>query len=276
MTTRRDPHLLSGAYSLDAVTPDEAAAVEEAMAHSEELRGEIAELTDTAVLLGMSVPAADPPPALRARLLDLIEQTPQLPPLADTEVEADAERAVPIAAEQPAPAPGVAVLRSDSRHVAPRRRRRWTRGPALLAGALVAAAAVLFGGGMMLDQLVNPAPQSTSASAFDQLRSARDVQRQTASVAGGGTAVVYWSKSLDESAVVLDGVAQPAGKSLQMWVVTGGRAASAGLYAPRGGERYELMKGALKPDQAVAVSVEPAGGSSQPTTKPIVVVPVAA
>jgi len=275
MTTRRDPHLLSGAYSLDAVTPDEAAAVEEEMAHSEELRGEIAELTDTAVLLGMSVPATDPPPALRARLLDLIEQTPQLPPMVETEVEADAQRVVPAAVEQTVAEPAVAVLRTDSRHVAPRRRRRWSRGPALLVGTLVAAAAVLFGGGLLVDQLAHP-QHSTTASAFAQLTSAPDVHRQKAPVSGGGTAVVYWSKSLDESAVVLDGVERPAGRSLQMWVISGSDVASVGLYAPRGGDRYELMHGALKPDQAVAVSVEPAGGSKQPTTKPIVVVPVAA
>jgi anti-sigma-K factor RskA len=191
-------------------------------------------------------------------------------------VAADAEPASPAEAEQrPAPEPAVAVLRADSRHLAPRRRRRWSRGPALIAGALVAAAAVLFGGGLLVDQLAHP-QHSTTASAFAQLTSAPDVRRQKAPVSGGGTAVVYWSKSLDESAVVLDGVERPPGKSLQMWVITGSDVASAGLYAPRGGDRYELMKGALKPEQAFAVSVEPAGGSKQPTTKPIVVVPVAA
>ena len=272
MTTRRDPHLLSGAYSLDAVTPEEAADVEAEMEHSEELRGEIAELTDTAVLLGLSVPAADPPPALRARLLDAIEDAPQLPAVPP---EAESEPVRPTPSLASADAVAVGPRRSDSRHVAGRRP-RWARGPAVLAGALVAAAAVLFGGGLLVDQIVHPQPHSTTASAFAQLTSAPDVRRQQASVSGGGTAVVYWSRSLNESAVVLNGVDRPAGKSLQMWVVTGSAAASVGIYAPPRSEPYELMKGALKPNQAVAVTVEPAGGSTKPTTKPIVVVPVAA
>jgi anti-sigma-K factor RskA len=58
-----------------------------------------------------------------------------------------------------------------------------------------------------------------------------------------------------------------------MWVMTGATAKSVGLYAPPTGQSFELMKGALRADQRVAVTVEPAGGSPQPTTKPIVVLP---
>jgi anti-sigma-K factor RskA len=60
-----------------------------------------------------------------------------------------------------------------------------------------------------------------------------------------------------------------------MWVVTGATATSAGLFDPPAGQNYEVMKGALSTKQHVAVTVEPAGGSAQPTTKPIVVLPTA-
>ena len=75
MTKRDDAHLLSGAYALDAVTPEEAELVESAMEHSEELRSEVVGLTDTAVALGLGLPPVAPRPQLRASILDAI-QTP--------------------------------------------------------------------------------------------------------------------------------------------------------------------------------------------------------
>lgn len=255
MKSSDDARLLSGAYALDAVSQEEARAFEAEMRSSEELRGEIAGLTDTAVVLGLSVRPVDPPPALRARLLDLIDTTPQLVPEEVPEVP-------------PVSAPALRMPSGD--HGAPRRP-SWRRRPSVLL-AMAAVAALLFGGGVLVDHALQP---PTQAVAFAQLNQASDLQRTQAAVAGGGTATVMWSDSLNESAVVLNGVNHPSGKSLQMWVVTGATAKSAGLYSPPNGERFEIMQGALQPKQAVAITVEPAGGSAQPTTKPIVVLPTA-
>lgn len=254
MKQPRDPHLLSGAYALHSVTGEEAAEVEAAMTTSEELRGEVAELSDTAVLLGLSVKPEDPPPALRGRLLDLIEQTPQLPAEHAAPPEREASPAVP----EPAPAAAAG-------------NRLPVRRPAVLL-ALAAVAVLLFGGGLLVERLAQP-PQSQSESAFARLTSAADVQRTRAPVAGGGTVTVYWSASLNESGVVLNGVRKPEGRALQMWRLTGTTAVSAGLYTPPRGEHYAVMSGALRPGEKLAVTVEPPGGSKQPTTKPIAVVP---
>ena len=258
MKSQDDPHMLSGAYALDAVSAGEAAEVETAMESSEQLRGEIAELTDTAVVLGLSVTPADPPPALRARLLDLIESTPQLP--AASTVEDESERSPAVDAER----------MPEGDHVARPRARRAGRRRSVLLIAVAAVAVLLFGGGLAVDRAMQPPSQN---AAFSQIASASDVQRTEAAVAGGGTASVLWSKSLNESAVVLNDVNRPSGKDLQMWVITGGTAKSVGLYRPPAGQQYEMMPGAIGPDQHVAVTVEPAGGSAQPTTKPIVVLP---
>jgi anti-sigma-K factor RskA len=260
MKSQNDPHMLSGAYALDAVSAGEAAEVETAMQSSEQLRGEVAELTDTAVVLGLSVTPADPPPALRARLLDLIESTPQLPAASVQQAEPEA---APAAAAEPMP---------EGDHVARARARRVGRRRPVLLLALAAVAVLLFGGGLVVDRAIQPPSQN---AAFSQIASASDVQRTEAAVAGGGTASVLWSKSLNESAVVLNDVNRPSGKDLQMWVVTGATAKSVGLYRPAAGQQYEIMPGAIGPNQHVAVTVEPAGGSSQPTTKPIVVLPTA-
>jgi anti-sigma-K factor RskA len=266
MTSAKEPHLLSGAYALHAVTGEEAAEVEAAMLDSEELRGEVAELSDTAVALGLSVPAETPPPALRSRLLDLIADTPQLGAEASAGPTADAATRPP--AEEPATA------RPEGAHVAPARRSRLRR-PSLLL-ALAAVAVLLFGGGVLVGHVAQAPAAQEQDQAFAQLVSAPDVRRTEAAVAGGGTATVYSSDRLKTSAVVLNGVHPPSGKSLQLWRVSGPTAQSAGLYRPSGGQGYAILPGSIPPGQVVAVTVEPPGGSRQPTTKPIVVVPSAA
>jgi anti-sigma-K factor RskA len=256
-----DSRLLSGAYALDAVSSEEAAAFEAEMRSSEELRSEIAGLTDTAVLLGLSVPPIAPPPALRARLLDLLDTTPQFRAQEPEAQPAAPRESLAVAERMPAGA-----------HQAPHRIRR--RRPVLLL-AVAAVAVLLFGGGLIVDRMMLPPGTSQTTSSFSRITAASDVKRTEAAVAGGGTATVYWSQSLNESAVVLNGVQKPADRSLQMWVVTGATATSVGLFDPPRGQNYEVMKGALNTKQHVAVTVEPTGGSAQPTTKPIVVLPTA-
>ncbi|MGN6446155.1 anti-sigma factor domain-containing protein [Amnibacterium sp.] len=244
MTNREDAHLLSGAYAVHAVDAEEAALVESAMQESEELHHEVVGLTDTAVALGLAVPEEAPPAALRGRLLDAIATTPQLP-VEDT-VEAEPET--------PAPMPA-------GDHVVPKRRRR--RRPVVWV-ALAAAAVLLFGGGFLLQRTLLE-PQSEVVAVWQ----APDVQQARASVASGGSATVFWSSSEHRTAVVLSGVKVPSGKVLQLWSVRGSTITSAGLYEP-GGQKYVLLTGTPSSGESLAVTVEPQGGSAQPTTRPIV------
>lgn len=251
MTKRDDAHLLSGAYALDAVTPEEAELVESAMEHSEELRSEVVGLTDTAVALGLGLPPVAPRPELRASILDAIQSLPQQPaapqdPVAQHEEPAVAEFAMPVGT-----------------HVVPARRRRRRRPMALL--AVAATAVLLFGGGFLVQRtLLEPQSEYTAVSA------APDRQEAIGRVAGGGTATVLWSKSEHRTAVVLSGVKAPSGKVLQLWSVRGGDVTSAGLYED--GNQYALITGTPSSGELLAVTVEPDGGSPQPTGKPIVAV----
>lgn len=248
MTNRDDAHLLSGAYALDAVTAEEAALVEAAMRESEDLHGEVVGLSDTAVALGMALPPQTPPPGLRARLLDAIESTPQL-----------AAESEPASQPEADPAP---TAMPAGEHVVPRRRRRLRPMTWL---AVAAAAVVLFGGGFFVQRtLLEPQGQYTAIVA------AADVQHQSRSIAGGGTATVSWSKSEHGTAVVLTGVHAPTGKVLQLWSMRDGTITSAGLY--ENGEKYALISGTPSAGESLAVSIEPEGGSTQPTTTPIVAV----
>ena len=259
MTKREDVHLLSGAYALDAVTEEEAALVEAAMVQSEELRSEVVGLSDTAVALGLGTAPVAPPAALRARLLDAIDALPQQP------AEETAESVEPASADGPrsdavVPEETVVAAVPAGDHLAPRRRRRHRPMAAL---ALVAAAVVLFSGGFLVQRtLLEPQREYTS------LQTASDRQTVTGKVAGGGIATVTWSPSEHRTSVELTGVTPPSGKVLQLWSVRGDTITSAGLYD--GGQRYALIAGTPSSGEVLAVSVEPDGGSTQPTTRPIV------
>lgn len=246
MTRREDAHLLSGAYALDAVTPEEAELVEAAMEHSEELRSEVVGLTDTAVALGLGLQPVAPRPQLRASILDAIETLPQLPPEAQPVEQEASETAMPAGS-----------------HVVPARRRRRRRPVVLLAAAAVAV--VLFGGGFLVQRtLLEPQSQ------FIAVTAAPDAHHASERVSGGGIAMVYWSKSEHRTAVVLTGVRAPSGKVLQLWSVRSGNVTSAGLYDAH--DPYALITGTPSSGELLAVTVEPEGGSTRPTSKPIVAV----
>jgi anti-sigma-K factor RskA len=246
MTKQNDEaHLLSGAYALNAVTPEEAELVESAMQDSEELRSEVVGLTDTAVALGLGLPQMSPPPALRAKLLDAIDSIPQV-----AAVDEPSEDETPI---PPMPA---------GDHVVTRRRRR-RRPMALL--ALAAAAVVLFGGGFLVQRtLLEPQSQ------YSAVTQAADAHTIKAAVRGGGTATVSWSNSEHRTAVVLNGVTAPAGKVLQLWSIRGTTVTSAGLY--ENGEKFAVISGTPSSDESLAVTIEPDGGSTRPSPDRVVTV----
>jgi len=62
----------------------------------------------------------------------------------------------------------------------------------------------------------------------------------------------------------------PAGKTYEAWVITGGRAARAGQFQGGQGCVAVPLARPVPSGSAVAVTVEPAGGSDQPTTAPII------
>ena len=63
-------HELSAAYALDALSADEREEFEQHLAHCAECQGAVAAFHDTAASLAHGVEAQQPPPGLRARILD--------------------------------------------------------------------------------------------------------------------------------------------------------------------------------------------------------------
>ncbi|MBI5162055.1 MAG: anti-sigma factor [Micrococcales bacterium] len=257
---------LTGAYALSALAPAERAAFERYLETDEAARTEAVELGDTAVYLGLAVPAEQPPVELKSRLFAMLDATPQLAPEAET--EGDADVAV-------APVIPLGSARSVTSGVsAPGRIYRFsTRSVAMLAAAAAVLAAVVVGG-IAIRPTVAPDERS---QAISQLRDAPDVRTARSSVDGGGTAEVMWSTGQRRAAItVSDLKSLSAAQVYELWFIdAAGNPTRAGTFTMDGSSKTMLLSGKMTAGDSIGVTVEPKGGSDAPTTTPIVVVETA-
>ncbi|MDQ0372864.1 anti-sigma factor [Cellulomonas humilata] len=245
-----DVRSLLGAYALDAVDPDERAAVERLVATDPSAAAELAQLTAVAATLGDAV-AGEPPAALRASVLDAIADVPQLGPLAGPR-HVDRSAAT---SDQP-----------EVTHLADRRRPSRTRWLAV-AAAVVVGAAVPTALALQQAQRANQAEQQQQALA-DLLTDPSAVVVH-GDVTGGGAATAILTD--DRALFSATGLPDPGDdKAYQLWVVDADGATSAGVLADDAGSVRQLTDD-FSPGDALAITIEPAGGSTQPTTDPLVV-----
>jgi hypothetical protein len=276
-----DPRLSTGAFSLDALSAAEAESFERAADASPSLREERDGLVETAGLLGLATTPVAPSERMKTDLMAKLATTPQLPRIERDTAAPDA----PAPSETPAPdAPAPvatpapdASLASTAGPAETRARSRWFARPATLVAGIAAAAALFIGGGVVGTAVTGgfgtDALTDVSASGLAQITAAEDSQRSTVPVEGGGTATLVWSNSLGRSAVVVDGLAPlPDGKVYEAWYIDSEGAAPAGTFTAAGdGTSWHVLAGAMRPGDAIGVTVEPAGGSPAPTTDPILV-----
>jgi anti-sigma-K factor RskA len=136
-------------------------------------------------------------------------------------------------------------------------RPRWSRSARSLAAVSAVAACAIAG---LL---------AWNVSLHNRLDHARQGALTGATLTGARGSVVYSDGS---GALVLSDLAPaPLGKTYEAWVIDGGRAYPAGLFA--GGGRTTIvfrLTRSLPAGAVVAVTVEKAGGSPQPTRKPFI------
>jgi anti-sigma-K factor RskA len=236
-----DPHLLTGAYALDALDDIERASVEHHLRDCPECAAEVRDFQEVAAGLAERV-AAPPPPMLRARVFEEVARTRQV-------------------------SPGSRASRTF-RPAAPRRR-------SFLAAA---AAVVVFAAGGVLGGLAWRADQEADqvrqeAAAITDVITDPQRREHTGEVSIGGEVTVV---AADRNAVFAarDLPAPPADRRYQLWVVEAtGTIRSAGLLEVENGSTQTLVEGVAE-GAKLAVSVEPEQGSPQPTTKPVVAVDV--
>ena len=63
----------------------------------------------------------------------------------------------------------------------------------------------------------------------------------------------------------------PEGKTYQIWVIKGDTPKPSGLFEPKGNSVAAVVENPVERADAVAVTVEPEGGSKEPTTDPMLV-----
>ncbi|MGD8192882.1 anti-sigma factor [Herbiconiux sp. P18] len=265
-----DARLLTGSFALDALSAEEASALESLLGSSDSLREETDELVETAALLGLSIAPIEPSARLKSELMAKLSLTPQLPALPQQIPDAPAA-AEPVAAEPAAAEPAAAAPSSAET----RARARWFARPAGALAAVAAAAALFVGGGFVGSAIVNGTGSSnvadSSAAELARITAAADVQRASVDVAGGGTATVVWSNELGRSAVLAEDLPElPEGKVYEAWYIDSKGPVPAGTFdAAASGTSWHVLDGSLTAGDVVGVTVEPAGGSQQPTTEPI-------
>ena len=245
---RHDLHGLSGAYALDALTGPELDRFEHHLHRCPPCENEVRGFRETATRLALAV-AASPPPGLRERVLTAAAVTRQLPP----EVSQAAPARQRPARLRPARSPWLPRLAA-----------------AVTAAAVAAAVALGVIQSSTQHQLDQAQAENRSVAAVLAAPDARlAVHRTTA----GGVATVVASQSRHALIISTSGLpALPGGKVYELWFLSGQTARRAGLLpAPAAGRTAPLLASGLAAGDAVALTVEPAGGTSHPTTKPIVV-----
>ena len=262
MTGQDDSRVDSGAFSLDALSVEEARSFQSAAALNADLQRESDELLETAAILGLAVNPVDPPAQLKANLMSLIMQTPQLPRTPDMRPSAlNGAEAVPTTTPVQ---PSAATRKAQS---------RWFIRPTVyLVGA--AAAVALFVGGGFAGALVTGTPTTVDAQAMGvaQISAAPDATMERTTVAGGGSATLMWSKTLGQSAVLVSGLpALTSGSVYEAWYINGTTVVSAGVLEDHtSASSWCVLKGLMRDGATIGVTVEPTGGSAQPTTEPII------
>jgi len=227
-----DVHALSGAYAVDALDDAERARFEAHLAQCPDCREEVDGLREAAAWLGTGDLAA-PPAAVRDGVLSGIERIRPLPP-----------------------APAGGTVRALRR-----------RTPLLVAAA--AAVVLLLGAGLAwLRPWADDAPRRLTAA--ERILAARDAHAVEKTFPDGSTATIVISRSEGRALIRTTGMAPaPAGRDYELWLQTpAGEMVPAGLMPDETDTTY-VLHGDASEATGVGITVEPDGGSPQPTSDPI-------
>ena len=233
-----DIHALSGAYAIDALDDLERAQFERHLAECSECRAEVDSLREAAGLLP-ETSAAEPPTALRERILAEAATVRPLPPVTPP------------------------VTPRATRH------RRLRLAPLVAAAAVVAA---LGAGAVVWHPWSDETPAAQQLSPADRVRNAPDAVTVTRRI-DGGEATIIASRSLNKFVVTTrDLPPLQKGKVYEMWLndprhgmvpVSGGLMTAA--------DSTVVLSGDVSHALGAGITIEPATGSKAPTSEPVAV-----
>ena len=245
-------HALSGAYVVDALDDDERELFEKHLPGCRDCQAEVASLREAAALMA-DESALTPPPSLRASVLSGIKTVRPLPP------------ETPDAASSPE-----SPVSAETSNVVPMRHRRSFR---LASLAVAAAVLAVLGFGAVTQPWQDDSPPVAQLPIEDQVLAASDAKHYEVSFDDGSKATVVRSESKGKAVLVTeDMAAPPKGKVFELWLQDeNGRMSPAGLMSTAGDNKL-LLKGDAAKATGVGITVEPEGGSDQPTTEPIALI----
>lgn len=242
--TTAELHRMTGAYALHALSDEERDAFERHLADCEPCTQEAAELCATAARLGLAV-SVTPRREMREQVLRRVTTVRQDSPGESTPMRS-----------------GRARLRAGLLS-------RWT-----LAACLAAAAAL---GGTTVwqhqraEDALGRARQAEQGTAqISAVLAAPDARTRVAKLVAVPPAP--WSSRTSGTRRCSSPPGwriRRMGKVYQLWFDDGGTMRSAGLMDPGLGDQAVLLRGAVDGASGMGVTVEPAGGSKQPTTSPL-------
>ena len=232
---KQELHALVGAYAVDALDDIERRRFEDHLAECESCARETRGLREAAAHLGTAV-ALPPPPRLREKVMADVARVRPLPPRS-----------------------------SDFRG-------RRGRTPWLL--TLTAAACLLVIAGFMGVLTVRAQDRAERAEAAGRqlidVLAAPDARQAIGRASTGGSGTVVASRTKGKAVVVLAGVPSlPRSQTYELWLMGPGKPRPAGLLRDSGSP---VIAGGLGDATQVGVTVEPAGGSPQPTGVPVLTV----
>jgi anti-sigma-K factor RskA len=238
-----DLHLLTGAYAVDALTGDELAEFESHLERCAPCAEEVRGLRETAARLGLATAIA-PPPWMRAQVLDATNRVRQLPPS------------------------GTRLLTAGPSRRGRRLRRALPRPIAVtaMAAAIVALAVLQVGTRHQLQQA------QTKNQTIASVLAASDARIELGSSAVGGRVTAVISPHDREAVITAAGMPAPGrAKVYQLWVISAAGDRSVGLLpGSSAGATSPVLADDVQLGDQLAITIEPTGGTRQPTTNPIV------
>ncbi|WP_166820942.1 anti-sigma factor [Brevibacterium limosum] len=287
MSTDRD--YLAAGLALGGLTDDELAEARALAESDADFRAEVAAYADVMADAAESDEPVEVSAATRDAILAIPENHEQQPtPESSPTAEAGASSAPapsPTAADTGTEAPPAPTSLSDHRqarrsgdHTEGRggqqsRRRSWL--PWVAAAAAIVVAAGLGATVWQQHQRQNALEEDLAATQQQLNDSARlmeagDLRTDTADMPEGGSVTVFSSESEQLIRLSPKDLGQPpAGKSMQMWVIGADGPESVGLMSD---EPVTIAGEKFSAGSVFGITVEPEGGSKQPTTDPIVAI----
>ncbi|WP_270264284.1 anti-sigma factor [Kocuria marina] len=262
-----DLHDFSALYAVDALDPAERAAFESHLADCPPCRAEVARYGETTAQLAAAV-AQDPPPALRTSVLDGIHGTLPVPARPDSAAATTPARPVAKDPERES-AKGSWGDRARSgrgSHVSLDALRRRYRRVLVAAVSTALVPGVLAGGwglGVQAEQRHQELIVAQEQDRENRLLAASDVTTRSMDV-GNRTGTLFVSRELNTAMFISNDLPSPGeNNEYQLWLMDGDTPVPDAHFT--GGRLRTWLNGDVAGADAVAMTIEPAGGSTTPT-----------